>query len=240
MSSTKIEWTERTWNPITGCSPISLGCQNCYAKTMAKRLKAMGIAKYQNNFKVTTHYNSLDEPLHWKKSSMIFVCSMSDLFHDGVDFDFVDLVMNIIKKTPQHTYQILTKRPQRMASYFEDKEVLPNVWLGTTIEHFEYKHRSEQIKNIKSTIKFISFEPLLSDIGDINLNGIDWVIVGGESGVNARPMDKKWVLDLYRQAKVNHVAFFFKQWGTWGEDGKRRSKKRNGSQLDGIEIKEFP
>lgn len=240
MSNTKIEWTERTWNPVTGCSPISLGCDNCYAKTMAKRLKSMGVVKYKNEFKVTTHQNTIEEPLHWKKNSMIFVCSMSDLFHDSVDFDFIDRIMHVIQKTPQHTYQILTKRPKRMATYFKNREVLPNVWLGTTIEHYIYKNRLNLLKDIKARVRFISFEPLLSNMSELNLKEIDWIIVGGESGPKARPMKKEWVLSLKNKAKESHIAFFFKQWGTWGEDGKRRSKKKNGSELDGIEIKEFP
>ena len=240
MKTTKIEWTDRTWNPVTGCTKLSIGCTHCYAETMANRLKAMGVKKYANGFIPTIHENVLDEPLKWKKPHTVFVCSMADLFHDAVSFDFIDKIMNTIKNSPQHRYQILTKRADRMAEYFSQSDVPKNVWLGVTVESFSEKPRIDLLRNLQATIRFISCEPLIEDIGEIDLTNIDWVIVGGESGVKARPMKPEWVRSILQQAEEQDTAFFFKQWGTWGSDGIKRNKKANGKALDGKIIQMMP
>jgi protein gp37 len=233
MKTTKIEWTDKTWNPVTGCSKVSAGCTNCYAEIMARRLQAMGMEKYKNGFEIKLHYDVLCEPVHWRKPHIIFVCSMSDLFHEKVPFEFIDEVMNVIEFTPQHNYQILTKRAQRMAQYFESRVVPKNVWLGVTVDVEKSKDRIDYLRNLNATIKFLSCEPLLEDLSTINLQGIDWVIVGGESGLKARPMKEEWVLSIMNQTNEQKSAFFFKQWGTWGSDGIKRNKKLNGKKLNG-------
>jgi len=234
MSTSKIEWTDASWNPVTGCTKLSAGCQNCYAETMSRRLKAMGVDKYVNNFKVTLHEDALGEPLAWKKPKAIFVCSMSDLFHKDVPFGFIDEVMDTIRATPWHRYQILTKRAERMAEYFNARSVPSNVWLGTTVEVKSSKSRIDLLRGIEgASIKFLSCEPLLEDLGEMDLDGIDWIIVGGESGSKARPMKEEWVLNIKRQVEEASKAFFFKQWGTWGSDGVKRNKHENGKSLQG-------
>lgn len=240
MSTTRIEWTEKTWNPITGCSKVSTGCVHCYAETMAHRLKAMGIVKYSNGFLPTMHEDALREPLKWKQPHTIFVCSMADLFHESVPFDFIDKVMDIIHQTNQHRYQILTKRATRMAEYFSQAAVPENVWLGVTVEAVATKSRIDLLRSLPASIRFLSCEPLVEDLGKLNLTGIDWIIVGGESGVQARPMKPEWVRAIMRQAEEQKVAFFFKQWGTWGSDGVKRNKKANGKALDGKIIQMMP
>ena len=240
MRTTKIEWTERTWNPVTGCSKQSDGCTHCYAEIMSRRLKAMNNPKYVNGFTLTTHTSDLNEPLNWKKPSMIFVCSMSDLFHKDVPFDFIDTIFDIINATPQHTYQILTKRAERMNQYFSKRIIPTNVWIGVTVENEKTKYRLDYIRNLNANVKFISCEPLLEDLGTMDLSGINWIIVGGESGIQARPMKEEWVLNIKRQAEANHIPFFFKQWGTWGIDGVRRNKKANGKLIEGKIIQEMP
>ena len=229
----KIEWTDKTWNPITGCTKYSSGCVNCYAEMMTRRLKAMGIKKYENGFSITLHEECLEEPLRWKGCNNVFVCSMSDLFHEEVSFDFIDKVMETIKKTKNNRYQLLTKRAERMAEYFNDRSIPKNVWLGVTVEDEKAKYRIDYLRALKASVKFLSCEPLLSDLGDIDLQSIDWVIVGGESGPKARPMKEEWVLSLKEKTDKLGIAFFFKQWGTWGSDGIKRSKKRNGKLLAG-------
>lgn len=229
----KIEWTEKTWNPVTGCTKFSAGCVHCYAETMANRLKAMGSPKYSNGFMPTLHEESLLEPLTWKKPHTIFVCSMADLFHEAVPFDYIDKVMNTIQKTPWHRYQILTKRAQRMANYFSAAVVPPNVWLGVTVENQQAKSRIDILRTMDGAVRFLSCEPLLEDLGELDLTNINWIIVGGESGVQARPMHSDWVKSIRDQAKVRSIPFFFKQWGTWGADGIKRNKKANGQLLDG-------
>ena len=229
----KIEWTEKTWNPVTGCTKFSDGCAHCYAETMANRLKAMGVLKYSNGFTPTLHDEVLSEPLNWKKPHTIFVCSMADLFHESVPFEFVDRVMSTIRKTPWHRYQVLTKRAQRMAEYFSHTRIPENIWLGVTVENRQAKSRIEVVRSLNSTVRFLSCEPLLEDLGKLDLTNIDWVIVGGESGVQARPMHPEWVRSIRDQANAGEVPFFFKQWGTWGPDGVKRSKKANGKLLDG-------
>ncbi len=214
MSKSKIEWTESTWNPITGCTKASSGCAHCYAEVMARRLKGMHKPKYQNGFALTLHPEDLDEPRSWKKGRNIFVCSMSDLFHENVPFDFIDRVMKTIRETPQHRYQLLTKRGERMAEYFATREVSENVWLGVTVECQATRSRIDALRNVPATVRFLSCEPLVEDLGELNLSGIDWVIVGGESGPKARPMKEEWVLNIKRQVEAEGAAFFFKQWGT--------------------------
>lgn len=242
MSKTSIAWTERTWNPVTGCTKISEGCRHCYAEVMAKRLQGMGQKRYANGFQLTLHPEALNEPLKIKEPSMFFVCSMADLFHKDVPFDFIDKVMLTIEKTPKHIYQLLTKRPDRMREYFTTFHHVPgNVWIGTTLEYPDYNWRLVELKLISTkSVKFLSCEPLLGDLGALNLSGIDWVIVGGESGSQARPMRKEWVLNIQRQCAEKGVPFFFKQWGTWGEDGVRRDKKSNGCMIDGEVYQEWP
>ena len=240
MSTSKIEWTEKTWNPITGCSKVSEGCKNCYAENLAKRLRAMGAKKYSNGFQITTHEDSLFEPLYWKHSSTVFVCSMSDLFHESIPYSFIDRIMDVIEQTPQHRYQVLTKRAERMANYFLSRKVPPNVWTGVTVENIAAKQRIDVLRSICSPLRFLSCEPLLGDLGILDLNGIHWVIVGGESGTSARKIEKVWVQNIMRQCEEQEVSFFFKQWGTWGEDGRKRNKKANGKTIDGKVYQKMP
>ena len=240
MRTTKIEWTDKTWNPITGCTKKSAGCAHCYAEVMARRLKAMRLKKYRNGFELTLHEDDLEEPLRWKKPHNIFVCSMSDIFHEDVPFDFVDRIMQTIKKTPQHRYQILTKRAERMADYFTTREVPQNVWLGVTVECRASKSRIDHLRTMKVGVKFLSCEPLIEDLGELNLEDVDWVIVGGESGPKARPMKPDWVVNIKQQVERQGAAFFFKQWGTWGSDGIKRNKHANGKLLQGEIIQQMP
>ena len=240
MKTTKIEWTDRTWNPVTGCTKLSTGCAHCYAETMAHRLQAMGVDKYANGFTPTMHDDVLCEPLNWKKSHTIFVCSMADLFHEVVPFSFINKVMDIIRKTEHHRYQILTKRASRMAEYFTKENIPDNVWLGVTVEAPSEISRIESLRKLQANIRFISCEPLVEDLGTIDLTNIDWVIVGGESGSQARPMKPEWVRSIMQQTEEQGSAFFFKQWGTWGSDGVKRNKKANGKALDGKIIQMMP
>jgi len=240
MKTTKIEWTDKTWNPVTGCTKLSTGCAHCYAEIMANRLHAMGVAKYANKFTPTLHDDVLDEPLKWKNSHTVFVCSMADLFHDAVPFDFIDKVMDTIRQTGHHRYQILTKRAGRMAEYFSQASLPDNVWLGVTVEASSEISRIDSLRSLQAAIRFISCEPLIEDLGIIDLTNIDWVIVGGESGVKARPMKPEWVRSIMKQADEQGSAFFFKQWGTWGSDGVKRNKKANGKALDGKIIQMMP
>ena len=236
-----IEWTEQTWNPVTGCTKVSPGCKNCYAETMAHRLKAMGVAGYENGFELTIHPTRLDIPRQRKKPTMWFVNSMSDLFHPKVPFYFIDQVMQPIFDTPQHTYQILTKRPDRMKEYVQyradcngGRPIPANVWLGVSVENKQHGvSRIDVLREISAPVLFLSVEPLLEDLGEINLTGIHWVIVGGESGPRARPMEYTWVRKIAHQCFAAGVPFFFKQWGAYGKDGVRRSKKANGRMLGG-------
>ena len=240
MKTTKIEWTDKTWNPITGCTKCSEGCKNCYAEVMSRRLQAMKQKKYVNGFTLTLHDEVLNEPLLWKNPHTIFVCSMSDLFHKDVPFEFIDEVMNIIKKTPQHRYQLLTKRSERMNEYFSSHVIPKNAWLGVTVENRISKGRIDVLKKLDAPIRFLSCEPLLEDLGNLNLDNIDWVIVGGESGAKARPMQIDWVLSIKEQCEKQGTAFFFKQLGTWGSDGIKRSKQLNGKKINGKIYQEMP
>ena len=238
--STKIEWTTETWNPVTGCTQLSAGCANCYAKTIALQMQKNGVRKYANGFTVTMHEYALNMPRLLHEPSFIFVCSMADLFHKDVPFEFIDKVMDVIRSTPWHTYQILTKRAERMAEYFATRAIPANVWLGVSVEASDVKHRIDSLRNLPVSIKFLSCEPLVEDLGELDLTNIDWVIVGGEHAVNARPMKEPWVLSIKEQAEKQGALFFFKQWGSIGSDGVYRSVERNGSQLQGKTYKAMP
>jgi protein gp37 len=240
MKTTKIEWTEATWNPSIGCSKVTAGCRHCYAETMARRLQAMGVAGYEDGFEFKILPERLHQPESIKKPTKFFVNSMSDLFHEKMPFTFLDEIFEVITKTPQHHYQILTKREKRLQEYFSSRKSPENVWLGVTVEHESTKHRIDVLRNINAKIRFISMEPLIGDVGQLDLNGIHWVIVGGESGVSARRMNPQWAINIQRQCADQQIAFFFKQWGTWGEDGIKRNKKDNGSILMGRKWKEEP
>lgn len=234
-TQSNIEWTEQTWNPVTGCLKVSPGCKHCYAETLAKRLQAMGAPGYKDGFRtVTLMPERLEQPLRRRKPTVYFVNSMSDLFQEAVPFEFIDKVMAVIAATPRHTYQILTKRAGRMAKYFTSRGVPENAWLGVSVEDRRYGlPRIPHLQGIAAKTRFLSVEPLLEDVGKMDLNGISWVIVGGESGPKARPMEEVWAQSVRRQCEAAGVDFFFKQWGAWGPDGVKRSKKQNGRQLDG-------
>ncbi|MCF6268999.1 MAG: phage Gp37/Gp68 family protein [Melioribacteraceae bacterium] len=241
MKKSKIEWTEQTWNPSVGCNKVSAGCANCYAEAMSRRLKAMGTKGYENGFEFTLMAERLEQPLVIKKPTKFFVNSMSDLFHEKMPFSYLDLIFDVIEKTSWHTYQILTKREKIMSTYLQDKDLPTNVWLGVTVENSSTKHRIDYLRNINASIRFISIEPLLEDVGNLNLENIHWVIVGGESGVKARPMESTWALNIKEQCEQYiNVAFFFKQWGAWGSDGIKRNKKDNGRELEGKIYDEYP
>jgi len=233
MKKSKIEWTESTWNPVTGCTKISTGCLNCYAERMALRLKAMGQPNYRNGFKVTCHRHTLDMPLRWKKPQMVFVNSMSDLFHKDVPDDFVFDISSTMLQAQQHQYQILTKRVERLAKLSPQLPWRENIWMGVTVEDVDYKHRIDYLRYTGAKIKFLSLEPLLGDLGELNLDEIDWVIVGGESGPGARPIEIGWVRSIREQCLAQNVPFFFKQWGGV-------NKKKAGRLLDGQTWDEMP
>lgn len=229
-----IEWTNWTWNPVTGCSKVSQGCKHCYAERMAKRLKAMGSPRYTDGFRVTLHDDLVELPRRWKSPRLIFVNSMSDLFHEKVPFDYVESVFQVMAQAHWHTFQVLTKRAERMRDFCRTRRVPPNTWLGVSVEN--RKHgvpRIDVLREVDATIRFLSVEPLLEDVGRIDLSDIHWVIVGGESGPRARPMRAEWAESVRRQCLEADVAFFFKQWGAWGADGQKRSKKANGRELNG-------
>ncbi len=224
--TSSIEWTESTWNPVTGCTKISAGCAHCYAERMAKRLRAMGQRRYRNEFKVTLQPDVLGVPLHWKRPRMIFVNSMSDLFHEDVPTDYIAKVFSVMQAASQHTFQVLTKRPERAAELALDLPWPANVWMGTTVESADYLYRINSLVQIPAKIRFLSLEPLLGPITKLPLKGIHWVIVGGESGPNARAMQSKWVFQIRDQCQENGVPFFFKQWGGV-------NKSLAGRELDG-------
>lgn len=240
MAQTKIEWTDITWNPVTGCTKQSEGCVHCYAETMSRRLKAMGQRKYANGFQLTIHQDALSEPYNWRGEHIVFVCSMADLFHKDVPYAFIDKVMDVIRATPQHIYQILTKRAERMEDYFMQRSVPSNAWLGVTIENQDVKYRIEHLSRIDAKIHFLSCEPLLEDLESMKLDNIQWIIVGGESGFHARPMKEEWAINILHQAREHNIPFFFKQWGTWGSDGIKRNKHANGKLILGEIIQEYP
>ena len=237
----KIEWTEATWNPSAGCTKVSLGCKNCYAETMAIRLKAMKVVGYENGFEFNTVPSRLNDPLKKKKPTVFFVNSMSDIFHEKMPIEYLDKIFKVIEQTPHHTYQILTKRADKMFKYLSKREIPENIWLGVTVENQkEGLPRIDKLRDLKASVLFLSVEPLLEDLGKINLKNIDWVIVGGESGNRARLMDKNWVLNIKKQCKNKDIAFFFKQWGTWGADQKKRNKKENGKEINGKIYQQYP
>ncbi len=233
-TQSRIEWTELTWNPTVGCTKVSPGCKNCYAETMARRLQAMGANGYENGFQLTLMPERLAEPLERRKPTVYFVNSMSDLFHEKVPFEYIRRVFDVMSCAPQHTFQVLTKRADRMAEFCREIDVAPNIWLGVSVENRKHgAPRIDVLREIKAAVRFLSIEPLLQDVGKIDLNGIHWVIVGGESGIKARPMSTQWVANIKQQCDKARVAFFFKQWGAWGADGHKRSKKANGRKYEG-------
>lgn len=228
-----IEWTDATWNPVTGCTKVSQGCKFCYAERFAIRLQAMGNPRYDNGFRVTLHHDLVDLPLRWRKPRKIFVASMSDLFHDDVPFEFIHAVFQTIVVTPQHIYQVLTKRVHRAAELVPRLPWPPNLWIGTSVESEEVVGRIEYLRRIPAKVRFLSLEPLLGPLPNLPLEGINWVIVGGESGPGARPLDPDWVRDIRDQCLRRRIPFFFKQWGG-------RNKKATGRSLDGRTWDEFP
>ena len=253
MAETQIEWTDSTWNPVAGCSIVTAGCTHCYAMEMARRLEAMGIDKYAGltrktgnrtvwNGVVREDREALAIPYRWLKPRKIFVNSMSDLFHEQVSDAFILAVWQVMRNTPRHNYQILTKRPERMASLVTDRigEILPNVWLGTSIEDADVVDRVRHLRKVPAAIRFISFEPLIGAVGAVDLSDIQWAIVGGESGKSARPIKEDWIDEIYTQCLTAGTAFFFKQWGTWGKDNTKRSKKANGREYRGRTWDEMP
>lgn len=238
----RIEWTESTWNPVVGCTKLSAGCKHCYAEVMARRLQAIGVHGYEQGFrKVRTLSERLDEPLRRKKPTVYFVNSMSDLFHVQVPDVFIDQVFDTMRAAPQHTFQVLTKRAERIAEYTSRCAAPDNVWLGVSVENKRHGvPRIAHLRRAQAATKFLSIEPLLEDVGELDLTGIDWAIVGGESGHGARPMDAAWVRSIQRQCAEQGVLFFFKQWGAHGADGVRRNKKANGRKLDGRTFDAMP
>jgi protein gp37 len=228
-----IEWTETTWNPVTGCTKISPGCKNCYAERMAIRLQAMGQPNYRNGFQVTLHDRMLLLPLEWKKPRMIFVNSMSDLFHKDVPTEFIEKTFAIMRKASWHTFQVLTKRSDRLREIEEKIDIPKNVWLGVSVECEDYLSRIDDLRAANVSVKFLSLEPLIGPLPGLDLKGIDWVIVGGESGPGARPMQEEWVTDIRDICLASNVPFFFKQWGGV-------IKKRAGRVLEGRTWDQMP
>ncbi len=223
--NSRIEWTEATWNPVTGCTKFSMGCQNCYAERMSKRLQAMGQLNYVEGFRVRTHRDVLSIPLKWRRPRTIFVNSMSDLFHEEVPESFISEVFQVMYKSPQHIFQVLTKRSENVRRLSHSLPWPANVWMGVSVESKDYLSRIDDLRYTRAKTKFISFEPLLGRISNIDLSGIDWVIVGGESGPGARPMSASWVEDIRDQCLASRIPFFFKQWGGF-------NKKKAGRLLD--------
>ena len=233
MSTTKIEWTEATWNPVTGCCKVSPGCLHCYAERMAKRLQSMGQPNYRDGFSVRTHEHMLEVPFSWARPRMVFVNSMGDLFHEDVSLDFIKRVFDAMKGTPRHTYQLLTKRAERLAEIAPALPWPENVWMGVTVEDNEHLRRVDRLREVPSAVKFLSIEPLLGPLPDLEVRGIEWVIVGGESGPGSRPMLREWALDVRDACVEDGVPFFFKQWGG-------TCKKAAGRVLDGRTWDQMP
>ena len=232
-TNSSIEWTDTTWNPLTGCTKISPGCKNCYAERMSRRLKAMGVANYADGFKLTLHEHMLNQPLTWKAPRRVFVNSMSDLFHKDVPVEFIQRVFAVMRKASQHRFQVLTKRSHRVAELSSKIDWPSNVWMGVSVENADYTVRVDHLRQTGAAVKFLSIEPLLGPIPSLDLTGIDWVIVGGESGPGARPMKPEWVTEIRDHCAKAEVAFFFKQWG-----GVNKSK--TGRELDGQTWDEMP
>ena len=222
-----------TWNPTTGCTKISAGCKHCYAEVMTRRLQAMGVEKYKDGFAIRTHQDALDIPYSWKGSKIVFVNSMSDLFHPKVPLEFIRKVFEVMNKTPQHTYQVLTKRADRLYELHAELNWTPNIWMGVSVENAKVLNRIDFLKKTNARVKFLSCEPLIGPLQHMDLQNINWVIVGGESGPKARRIEESWVWDIQRQCKENKVAFFFKQWGGV-------NKKKSGRQLGGQTFDEMP
>lgn len=232
-TQSNIEWTETTWNPLTGCNKVSPGCKHCYAERMAKRLKAMGQPNYRNGFELTLHDSVVDHPRSWKKPRLVFVNSMSDLFHKDVPIEFISRVFATMRDCPQHRFQVLTKRADRLSEVSGQLEWPENIWMGVSVETEKYKSRIDRLRSVPAHVRFLSVEPLLGSLGKLKLDGIHWVIVGGESGPGARSMDPSWVIDIRNQCVEAGVAFFFKQWG-----GVR--KDLTGRELEGRYWDEMP
>lgn len=233
MAQSSIEWTEMTWNPTTGCTKISAGCKFCYAEVMSKRLKAMGLEKYKDGFKVRIHPDQLNIPYTWKSSKVVFVNSMSDLFHKDIPLDFIKRVFKVMNDNPNHVFQVLTKRAERLFEIHKELKWTHNIWMGVSVEDERVVDRIDFLRKVKAKVKFLSCEPLIGPLPKLKLRGIDWVIVGGESGHKPRPMEANWVLDIQEQCTKADVAFFFKQWGG-------RNKKANGRLLNGRTYDEMP
>lgn len=234
MSSfSKIEWTESTWNPLTGCTKISEGCKNCYAERLARRLQAMGTPNYSNGFKLTLHRHVLQSPLRWRKPQIVFVNSMSDLFHEDVPDEFITDIFNIMRHASWHKFQLLTKRSERLVKLTHTIQWVPNIWMGVTVENQDCTFRIDHLRTTNATTKFLSLEPLLGPLPNLDLNRIDWVIVGGESGPKSRPMSPSWVVDIRNQCQAAQVPFFFKQWGG-------PNRKKTGRVLEGKIWDEMP
>lgn len=233
MAQSSIEWTEMTWNPTTGCTKVSSGCKFCYAEIMSKRLQAMGIEKYKDNFEVRTHPDSLKIPYTWKHSKVVFVNSMSDLFHKDIPLEFIQQVFDVMNDNPQHVFQVLTKRAERLLELHKELKWTHNIWMGVSVENDKVKNRIDLLRETNARVKFLSLEPLLGPLLGLNLDKIDWVIVGGESGHNPRYMNPDWVLDIQEQCEKAGSAFFFKQWGG-------KNKKANGRLLNGRTYDEMP
>jgi protein gp37 len=232
MAQSSIEWTEMTWNPSTGCNKISAGCKYCYAEVMARRLQAMGIDKYKDGFKLRIHEDALQLPYSWKQQKVVFVNSMSDLFHKDVPLEFIKNVFNVMNDT-EHVYQVLTKRADVLLNYHKELKWTHNIWMGVSVENEKVIDRIDLLRQTNARVKFLSCEPLIGPLSKMNLSGIDWVIVGGESGRNPRPMNEEWVLDIMDQCKDADVKFFFKQWGG-------TNKKKNGRLLGNRTYDEMP
>ncbi|MCW1914982.1 phage Gp37/Gp68 family protein [Luteolibacter sp. GHJ8] len=233
MASSSIEWTELTWNPTTGCDKISSGCKFCYAEIMSRRLQAMGVEKYRDGFKIREHEAALAIPFSWRKPAMVFVNSMSDLFHKDVSLEFIQRVFGVMNANPHLVFQVLTKRADRLAKVWSDLTWSQNIWIGVSVEDERVTHRIDDLRGIPAAVRFLSCEPLIGPLSRLNLDGIDWVIVGGESGARPRPMKPEWATEIRDQCARHDVAFFFKQWGG-------RNKKAAGRELDGAHHNSFP
>lgn len=233
MAQSSIEWTEMTWNPTTGCTKVSSGCKFCYAEIMSKRLMMMGVKKYKDNFKVRTHESALEIPYKWKNAKIVFVNSMSDLFHPEIPLDFIKKVFKVMNDNPRHVFQVLTKRADRLFELHKELKWTHNIWMGVSVEDQKVISRIDYLRNTNARTKFLSLEPLLGELKNLDLENIDWVIVGGESGHNPRTMNPDWVIDIQEQCSEKGVSFFFKQWGG-------KNKKANGRILNGRTYDEMP
>ncbi|MBU8932873.1 MAG: phage Gp37/Gp68 family protein [candidate division Zixibacteria bacterium] len=230
---TKIAYAHSTWNPVTGCSAVSEGCRHCYAERMAKRLHGMGVAKYRNSFEVTLHPDQIKEPLRWRKPHLVFTASMSDLFHEKVPLKFIRSIFETMQQADQHIFQLLTKRSKRLAKFAPKLPWPSNVWAGVTVENARFRDRIDDLRQVDAAVRWLSMEPLLGPVETLDLDGIDWVVVGGESGPGARPMEEKWVLDIQKQCRAQGSAFFFKQWGGF-------NRRKTGRLLRGRLYSEMP